>query len=179
MQLILSWFDAKEFPVSPHFLVPTLGGWYIHINIYAKLKTSIKNFSKGHVSKKSKVLSWSQFKKFINEAPDYIYLTKKVIAIFGVSGAIRGQEICDLAAQNVEDTGTQLIVTALKTKSKYLWTFVIGLEFREKIRQYPALRPKDTRTDRFFLQYHRVACIRQVFGKNSIAQAPKTIALLC
>ncbi|CAD6218067.1 GSCOCG00011419001-RA-CDS [Cotesia congregata] len=88
----------------------------IDINKYAKLKTSIKNFSKGHVSKKSKVLSWSQFKKFITEAPDYIYLATKVIAIFGVSGAMRGQEICDLAVQDVEDTGTQMIATVLKTK---------------------------------------------------------------
>ncbi|KAH0539854.1 hypothetical protein KQX54_009140 [Cotesia glomerata] len=32
---------------------------------------------------------------------------------------MRGQEICDLAVQDVEDTGTQLIVTVLKTKNKY------------------------------------------------------------
>ncbi|KAH0561552.1 hypothetical protein KQX54_017601 [Cotesia glomerata] len=60
---------------------------------------------------------------------------------------MRGGEFPELRVQDVEDTGSQLIVTILKTKTDYPRTFVIGPEYRNKILQYKALRPKNSNTD--------------------------------
>ncbi|KAH0553324.1 hypothetical protein KQX54_001332 [Cotesia glomerata] len=70
-----------------------------------------------------------------------------VVAIFGIAGAMRGGEFPELQVQDVEDTGSQLIVTILKTKTDTPRTFVIGAEYRNKILQYKALRPKNSNTD--------------------------------
>ncbi|CAD6241439.1 GSCOCG00009247001-RA-CDS, partial [Cotesia congregata] len=42
----------------------------IEIRNYSRLKTLIKNNAKSHRQKKSKVFSWNEIKKFIDEAPD-------------------------------------------------------------------------------------------------------------
>ncbi|KAH0561259.1 hypothetical protein KQX54_015418 [Cotesia glomerata] len=60
---------------------------------------------------------------------------------------MRGGEFPELRVQDVEDTSSQLIVTILKTKTDYPRTFVIGPEYRNKILQYKALRPKNSNTD--------------------------------
>ncbi|XP_057339902.1 uncharacterized protein LOC130677239 [Microplitis mediator] len=121
----------------------------IEIKNYNRLKTLIKNNAKGHRQKKAKVFSWNDIKKFIDKAPDDGYLIEKVVAIFDIAGAMRGGEFPDLRVQDIEDTGSQLIVTILKTKTDYPRTFVIGPEYRSKILQYKALRPKDSNTDSF------------------------------
>ncbi|KAH0560714.1 hypothetical protein KQX54_007437 [Cotesia glomerata] len=46
---------------------------------------------------------------------------------------MRGGEFPELQVQDVEDTGSQLIVTILKTKTDTPRTFVIGAEYRNKI----------------------------------------------
>ncbi|CAG5109262.1 Protein of unknown function [Cotesia congregata] len=124
----------------------------IEIRNYSRLKTLIKNNAKSHRQKKSKVFSWNEIKKFIDEAPDNGYLIEKVVVIFGITGAMRGGEFPELRVQDVEDTGSQLIVTILKTKTDYPRTFVIGPEYRNKILQYKALRPNNSNTDRASLE---------------------------
>ena len=50
----------------------------VDINKFQNLKNLIKNNSKGYKPKKSLVFSWDEIMKFINSAPDYIYLISKV-----------------------------------------------------------------------------------------------------
>ena len=34
------------------------------------------------------------------------------------------------------------------------------------------MRPKESFTDRFFIQYHNIKCQRQVIGRNKIGETP-------
>ena len=52
----------------------------IDIGNYHKLKSFLKNFSKGFQSKKSKVLTWKQITAFLDNADDYHYLVMKVLS---------------------------------------------------------------------------------------------------
>lgn len=77
---------------------------------------------------------------------------------------------------DVENTGTQFIVTVKDTKNYYPRNFIIGPELYDKVNDYIKLRPTNLNTDRFFLQYRNGVCVRQVIGKNKISEVPKTIA---
>lgn len=50
----------------------------IHIDQYSKLVAFLKRASSGHQPKKSKVFKASEIEKFLNEAPDSVYLAAKV-----------------------------------------------------------------------------------------------------
>lgn len=50
----------------------------IYIGDYHKLKTFLKNFSKGYKPKRAKVLTWKDVEKFVNVADDFVYLGMKV-----------------------------------------------------------------------------------------------------
>lgn len=54
----------------------------INIKEFINLKTFIKNNSKGYVPKKSLAFRWDQLMKFMEDAPDYIYLIAKVIIMY-------------------------------------------------------------------------------------------------
>ncbi|XP_053596594.1 uncharacterized protein LOC128668222 [Microplitis demolitor] len=123
-------------------------------------------------TKKSQVLSLSQIKQFLVDASDNIYLAMKVILIFGFCGALRSGEYCSIKTQDVEETGTQFIVTIRDTKNYYPGSFVIMDEYSDKIRQYVALQPENSNTDRFFILYDKGACKRQPMDKNTIADKP-------
>lgn len=60
----------------------------IHENIdiakYLKLKAFLKRQSEGYRPKKSKIFTSNDIKKFINEAPDEIYLATKVSLIIAI-----------------------------------------------------------------------------------------------
>lgn len=149
----------------------------ININSYHKLKKFLKNFGKGHIPKKSPVLTLSQINKFLNEYDDFIYLEIKVILIIGVFGALRTSELIDLGIQDFDDTGKQFIVTVRNSKNLYQRNFVIGEAYYETVKKYISLRPKDLKEKRFFLNYRNGKCTRQVIGKNKFAQVPKKVAV--
>ncbi|XP_034939752.1 uncharacterized protein [Chelonus insularis] len=148
----------------------------ININTYMKLKMFIKNKAKGYHTKKAKVLTLEEVTKFLNSAPDEIYLGMKVILIFGICGALRSMEIANIKMNDVQDTKTQFIVTIKDTKNCYPRSFIIGEIYYDRVKQYISLRPKDIDTDRFFLFYMKFKCTRNVIGKNKIAEVPKNIA---
>ena len=90
---------------------------------------------------------------------------------------MRCQEICNINIRDVENTGTQFIVTVRDTKNYYPRNFIIGTELYDKVNDYIKLRPNNLNTDRFFLQYKNGLCVRQVIGKNKISEVPKMIAM--
>ena len=103
-------------------------------------------------------------------------MTFQVILIVGTSGALRSGEFYNINCSDVEDTGSQYIITIKDTKNYYPRNFVISGQFYQEVHEYAALRPSDLATDRFFIQYLNGRCIRQVIGKNKISEVPKIIA---
>lgn len=50
----------------------------VHIEKYPKLTAFLKKSSTGHKPKKSKIFTAADVEKFLNEAPDSVYLAAKV-----------------------------------------------------------------------------------------------------
>lgn len=99
------------------------------------------------------------------------------MAVFGIIGALRGDELTSLTTENVEDTKKEIIVRIPVTKRKEAKFFVIcDKEFVNIVREYSKLRPASVATQRFFLQYRNGKCTKQVMGRNTIAKVPKEIA---
>jgi integrase len=101
--------------------------------------------------------------------------------IFGIAGACRRKELCDLTVNDIQDTGEVLIVTLRDTKTHLDRKFtIIGEGFVVNpltiYRKYASLRPVNTSHDRFFLFYNIGKCTRQPVGINTFGQLPSKIA---
>jgi integrase len=101
--------------------------------------------------------------------------------IFGIAGACRRKELCDLTVNDIQDTGEVLIVTLRDTKTHLDRKFsIIGEGFVVNpltiYRKYASLRPVNTSHDRFFLFYNNGKCTRQPVGINTFGQLPSKIA---
>ncbi|KAK4887576.1 hypothetical protein RN001_003847 [Aquatica leii] len=100
-----------------------------------------------------------------------------VVAILGVLGACRGAELCDMAVADFEDLENKLLkITIPTTKNHISRTFTVEGEYYEIIKKYASLRPKNAESSRFFLNYQKGKCTKQVIGKNKVATCPKQIA---
>ncbi|XP_071629088.1 uncharacterized protein [Temnothorax longispinosus] len=75
-----------------------------------------------------------------------------------------------------ENNGNKYLVSIHESKNDMPRQFIIGDLFYKKVTQYMSLRPEDRFTDRFFIQYHKGKCQRQVIGKNKIGETPQIIA---
>jgi hypothetical protein len=95
---------------------------------------------------------------------------------FGILGTCRGDELTNLNIENVTDSGNEIIVRIPDTKTKVPKVYIIDGEFKNIVREYMKLRPKNARTNRFFLQYRNGKLTNQVMGKHSIAKIPKEMA---
>ena len=54
----------------------------IDISKFARLRSLLKKFSVGYKPTQSKTFTWSEIEKFLNEAPDQLYLARKVSLIY-------------------------------------------------------------------------------------------------
>jgi integrase len=95
--------------------------------------------------------------------------------VFGISGAMRRQELVQLTVDDVKDVGSALIVKLQDTKNKKERVFTIIDEFYEIYRKYAVLRPITTER-RLFLNYQNSKCTKQPVGINKISGIPKVIA---
>lgn len=98
--------------------------------------------------------------------------------IFGICGALRCIELINLKVDHVEDKDDKYIVLVQDTKTYLDRSFVIGTLYYAIVKKYISLRPPDSFTDRFFIQYHDGRCSKQVMGKNKIGSMPSAIASL-
>lgn len=147
------------------------------ISKYAKLKAFLKNKNIGYRPKQSAVFSVEEVATFINEAPDQIYLLKKVVAIMGIAGACRKDELCKMTVDDVADKGALILVKIPDSKNHQSRSFTIVEDnFLQLVRKYQNLRPKMTILRRFFLRYQNGKCISQPVGRNSFAKIPCEIA---
>lgn len=150
----------------------------IDISNFSRLISFLKMKSKGYISKKSKVLEANQVLKFIQTAPDEIYLLHKVVLVMGVFGGLRRDELVKMAVDDVEDKGTCLLVKIPVTKTGNSKGFTIVEEDKigalKLVRKYMSLRPKGI--PRFFLTYRNNRCTIQPVGKNTLGSIPSVIA---
>ncbi|XP_033224842.1 uncharacterized protein LOC117177887 isoform X2 [Belonocnema kinseyi] len=149
----------------------------VDIAKYSKLSAFLKRQATGFVSKKSKTLTSEQIAKFLTEAPDHQYLVTKVALIFGVTGALRKSEMCEITTKDIKDYGSHLLITIPKSQTHIQRTFTVDGDFYySTYKKYEALRPKNLYTNRFFLNYQNGKCTHQVIGKNKFGSMPKKIA---
>lgn len=153
----------------------------MNIKNFPKIVAFLKKCSAGHQPIQSKVLTRQEINLFLKKAPDADYLLVKVIAMIGIAGGCRREELYSMALNDIQDTGTQLIVTIPQTKTNVKRVFTIineieGINFLEIYRRYLALRPKNFQDDCLFVGYRNGRCIQQRVGIHTVGAMPKKIA---
>lgn len=85
----------------------------------------------------------------------------QVVAIFGVFGVMRRQEIYDMEVSHIEKGERSLVVNIPKTKTHKFRVFtIVGNEFEATIKKYADLRPTNTSHIFFFFHYINAICTR-------------------
>lgn len=152
----------------------------IDMSNYNQLISFLKVKSKGYKPKKSQVLTGEQVLAFIKGASDDFYLLHKVVLVMGVFGGLRRDEMVKMCIDDIIDKGSVVIVKVPETKTGTSKGFTIVEEKEinalKLVRQYMALRPKQTKERRFFLTYRKGRCTVQPVGKNTIGGVPNIIA---
>ncbi|XP_031335009.1 uncharacterized protein LOC116164903 [Photinus pyralis] len=148
----------------------------VDISSYAKLQAFLKRQSSGYLPKKSKILTTTEVKTFIEKAPDSLYLATKVALIVGISGACRKHELWNLKIDHIQDLGGAVVIRVPDTKTNVQRKFTITGEFYEVFKKYYSLRPSNVESRSFFLNYQKGRCTRQVIGMNKFGGMPKDVA---
>lgn len=152
------------------------------ISKYVHLIAFLKRKSEGFRSKKSKILTRDDIRRFLMEADDKTYFMVKVALIVGLAGACRRIELTNLLLENVTDEGKCFHVIIPTTKTKIPRDFFITkgnveeVDFVEIVRRYIAMRPSNTVHSRFFVGYRNGRCIKQAVGINTFGKMPSSIA---
>lgn len=182
--VLLVFFMEKSKKVSPSTLWSEYSMLKLTISLnknqdiskFSRLKAFIKRKNDGYQPRKSQVFTKEDISKFLLEAPDEIYLMKKVVAIFGVAGACRTDEIYNLKIKDVEYKNCVMLVQILSTKNNVQRRFVVTEDWVTPVNRYMQLRPKKAQDERFFYRYERGRCVNQVVGKHTISKIPYEIA---
>ncbi|KAJ8963896.1 hypothetical protein NQ317_007196 [Molorchus minor] len=88
------------------------------------------------------------------KAPDDKYLMFKVVAVMGILGACRHEELCQMSLNNIEDSGNTLVVNIPDSKTKVSRTLTVITEtYIDLYRKYLALRPAHVNHQRLFIKY--------------------------
>lgn len=148
----------------------------VDVSKYFKVKAYLKRKSQGYRPKKSKILTQEQVERFMNEAPDEKYLMVKVATIFGLFGACRREELCNLLVEDIEVTNKSLIIQIPNTKTKVSRSFCIVGKYVDYFRKYFALRPSGLQHHRFFLKYTNNKCTANPVGINTFGKMLSVVA---
>ncbi|XP_066139028.1 protein tramtrack, beta isoform-like isoform X10 [Euwallacea fornicatus] len=149
----------------------------INIEKYHKLRTFLKIKSKGYQGKKSKLFTQEEIDRFIFEAPDQTYLATKVAIIFGIMGACRTNELHAITTDDIQDFGTAMMVSIPSQSSKVIpRQFTITGAYYQYCANYMQLRPDNSLSKAFFLNYQKGKCTVQHIGINKFGAMGKEIA---
>ncbi|XP_065223183.1 uncharacterized protein LOC135847549 [Planococcus citri] len=148
----------------------------VDISKYTDLKEFIKSRNKDHIPVKAKIFTDEQLLKFINEAPDAVYLATKVVLIFTLMGACKTDELVDMGVNQIETHGRMYLVKIPNPGTNTHRSFTISDQYYDLVEKYWNLRPANLRSDRFFTNYQRGKCTVQFIGKNKFTKMPKQIA---
>lgn len=96
--------------------------------------------------------------------------------IFGITGALRKDELTNITLHDIETHGSLLLVKIPESESNKARSFTIATELYEIVREYQSLRPPTAPTDRFFLNYKNGVCTVHAVGKNRFGSMPREIA---
>lgn len=151
------------------------------ISKFERLKAYLKMKNDGYQPRKSKNFTKEEIDKFITEAPDEIFLMMKVVAIIGVAGACRTDELYRMKYKDIQLKDDLAIVNIIETKNNVRRSFVImknteHADWLKLVQNYIKLRPMNAVDERFFFRYERGRCVNQVVGKHTIATIPRQIA---
>ncbi|XP_044261817.1 uncharacterized protein LOC123009505 [Tribolium madens] len=152
----------------------------VDIASFHKLHAFMKSTNKGHEAKKSWVFTEEELRKFFVTAPDDTFLFLKVVAICGIFGSCRRQEMCDLRLSDIKEKGSILLITIRPCKTEKGRNFAViddsEIPYLQILKKYLSLRPDQVSTDRMFLKYSKGKCIRLVVGMNTFGQCPSLVA---
>lgn len=81
-----------------------------------------------------------------------------------------------MTIKDIEDHNTMLLIKIPVSKTGIQRSFTVVGEFYNICKKYMNLRPNDSKTDRFFLNFQNEKCTRQAIGINKFGGLPKQIA---
>lgn len=150
----------------------------VDISKYGRLFAFLKRQNDEYHVKKSRVLSMKNIVDFFNNASDINYLFMKVVVLFSLHGALRRGELWNLKVDDINDTGSILIVTVTETKNKKdrIFTITSDLDGYNLYQKYVCLRPKNVTHRKLFVFYKEGKCTVQAVGINTFGAIPKKIA---
>ncbi|XP_037051392.1 uncharacterized protein LOC119085184 [Bradysia coprophila] len=151
---------------------------YEHVDIgsYTSLTAFLKVQLKGHKPKKAKVLTEVELRRFIEEAPDHVWLDVKVACIFAIFGCCRSHEFPSIEMSDITRYPDMYYVDIKETKTSTPNAFAITEPLVSVVKRYENLRPPKATSNRFFLNFQNGKCTVQVIGKNKFYQMPRRIA---
>ncbi|KAJ8912823.1 hypothetical protein NQ315_014406 [Exocentrus adspersus] len=147
---------------------PTLWSIFSMLKSTLNLKENIdlRKFPKLVPYLKNKAVGY-RGKKFIKDADDETHLLKKVVLILGIRGACRREELVKMSLHDIEDLGNILIVKIPDSKTHCERTSTVSnLEYINIYREYVALRPLHTSSDRLFIKYANGKCDNHIMIAN-------------
>lgn len=153
----------------------------IDIKQFSKVTAFLKSKAVGYRPKLSKAFTREEIYKFIREAPNSQYLMMKIVAIIGIAGACKRDELYRITTDGIEEFGPLLrIKIPLSPETKERSFVVCGekdeLKISDLYRKYIALRPDHTEHNHFFINYRNGKCTVQVVGINTLGRVPCQIA---
>lgn len=170
----------------------------IDIALYHTLSTYLREKAAGYKSTKAKIFTKDEIERFINEAPDELWLDVKVpnilnenkiwfvflwfvhclqvVCIFGICGACQTHVLPQINVQHVKMYHDMCLVTLPNTKTKVPQSFTITGTYFSVVKKYADMRPYHVMCDNFFLNYRHGKCTVQTVGKNKIFKMPQRIA---
>lgn len=97
----------------------------INIGMFNKLEKCLKQKFNEYERKKLKILTREQVLKFIQEAPNQMFLMVKVALLFDVFGGYRRQELVNMSVEH-KDRNAVIVVNVLeiKTGKKRVFTII-------------------------------------------------------
>ncbi|KAJ8949106.1 hypothetical protein NQ318_012854 [Aromia moschata] len=129
----------------------------VHFKIFQTNYISETKWERLHAQDNCDFYESTQISDFLNNAPDEVYLMAKVVVVFGIAGACRICEVNQVRLDDIEDSGTFLIVKLKQTKNDVNRRFVVTEEY---IKFYRIYRP-------FVQQQQRIAaCFMHIAMEN-------------
>ncbi|KAJ8914381.1 hypothetical protein NQ315_017471 [Exocentrus adspersus] len=118
-EIFLAYFFQLNKVCKPN----TLWSRYSMLKSVTKMKNNIDIRFK---PKKSKVFNKQEIAKFLHKAPNDVYLMIKIVAIFGLAGACRRDELAKITLDDIEEKEDIVIINIPDSKNHTSRSFVIS-----------------------------------------------------
>ncbi|CAH0557987.1 unnamed protein product [Brassicogethes aeneus] len=149
----------------------------IDIGKYSKLIAFLRGQNGTYERKKAAVFTQKEITRFILEAPDDIYLSKKAVLVIGIAGACSTEELIHLKFDDLDNRDDIIIVNiSLKGKHGATRKFVIADPlWVETVTKYTSIRPTPN-MEKLFIGLRNFKPTKQNIGHNTISGVPREVA---